>query len=184
MVEQERAATRQAEWQGRSPALLAAQTALADAIRNYEATAAEVRALHNETVRAGFGAELATEFFPPPPFAHPYAFQTFVQTVESRQQMQAQATEPAIVFEPDDVVALRRFSPRKVPLDEIEAISPLAPPRRVHILHGPVRASNLAIGYARLFPGETPIVSARAAHALVASGCAEYLDEPVTVPAA
>jgi hypothetical protein len=85
---------------------------------------------------------------------------------------------------PPDTPAWRRFVPKRVSPDAVEAISPIAPPRRVHILHGPVRASNLAIGYARLFPGETPIVSARAAYALVASGIAEYIDEPATVPAA
>ena len=62
-------------------------------------------------------------------------------------------------------------------VDEVEAISPLAEPRRVRILHGPVRVSNLNFGIERMFEGEEHIVPARAAHALVASGIAEYADE-------
>lgn len=88
-----------------------------------------------------------------------------------------------LVEAPLHIPADRRFVPRRVPVAEIEAISPIAPPRRVRILHGPVRTANLQIGIARMFPGETYTVSARAAHALVGSGCAEYLDETATVAA-
>jgi hypothetical protein len=66
---------------------------------------------------------------------------------------------------------------------EIEAISAIAPPRTVKILHGPVRTANLQIGIARMLVGEVHVVPPRAAHCLVASGVAEYTDETATVAA-
>lgn len=77
-----------------------------------------------------------------------------------------------------------RFRPRKIALSEIEAISAIAAPRRVKILHGPVRVAEFNCGIARMFPGEVHTVPARAAYALVASGVAQYDDEPATVSAA
>ena len=71
----------------------------------------------------------------------------------------------------------QRFRVRRVPLSDIEQIGGLAPPRRVRILHGPVRTANLNIGIARMFVGEEHIVPARAGYALVASGVGEYVDD-------
>ena len=122
---------------------------------------------------------MANEFVRPPP-AEPinnYSLQVYLQTIEQRRwQADAQPVRAVDFLIDADVPLVERFKPRRVNVDDIEAISPIATPRRVRILHGPVRASNLNTGYARFFPGETHTVSARAAHALVTSGCAEYTD--------
>jgi hypothetical protein len=183
-----RLAAHEVAWQEHRPVLEQAQQELATAIRGFYGALTRAHELHNAAHRAGFGNELGEFFVRPPPTSpiNDYSLRQYVAAVAQRQQAQLPAPEPVIVLEPDTnaPMATRRFVPRRVSPDEVEGISPIAPPRRVHILHGPVRTANLNIGYARLHPGETPIVSARAAHALVASGIAEYFDEPATVPAA
>jgi hypothetical protein len=96
---------------------------------------------------------------------------------------------PAVEFTVQDDAGASwrpRFKPRKVPIEEIEAISGIAPPRHIRVradLQAPVRVSvNLGAGVSRLHPGQEIILPARAAYAVVQSGCAEYLDE--AMPAA
>ncbi len=182
-VDRERLAAWEAAWEARRPALAAIEAQLAEAISALYAALTRAHELHNAA--AGFG-ERVREFVAPPPLfpLSDFALRQFVATVEQRRQ-QADAQVRAVEIFIDANVPLRsRFVPRKVPIDEIEAISPIAPPRRVRVLHGPVRAANLNVGIARMFPGEQHTVSARAAHALVGSGCAEYLDEPAAATAA
>jgi hypothetical protein len=98
---------------------------------------------------------------------------------------------PAVEFVQADATApaWRRFVPkRRVSVDEIEAVSVLAPPRHIRVradLHAPVRVSvNLGAGVSRVHPGQEIILPARAAHVLVKSGAATYIDDEPTVPAA
>ncbi len=179
-VEQERVAAWEVAWQARRPALAAVEGELVEAIATFYATLERAHALHNAA--ASFGDRMREFVSLPPVFPlSDWALKQFIQTVEQRrQQADAQPFRAVDIFVEATTPFAERFKPRRVSVDDIEAISPIAPPRRVRILHGPVRTANLNIGIARMFPGETPMVSARAAHALVTSGCAEYADEAAT----
>jgi hypothetical protein len=183
VVDGERLAAWEAAWQARRPALATVEGELAEAIIALYAVLTRAHAVHNAA--AGFG-DRVREFVAPPPLAplSDYAMRQFVTTVEQRrQQADAQSVRAVEIFVDADVPLAQRFRPRRVSVDEIEAISPIAPPRKVRIVHGPVRAANLNIGIARMFPGEQHTVSARAAHALTASGCATYADNEATTAA-
>jgi hypothetical protein len=183
----EQAAQWEVTWQSHRPGLADAQTRLADAIREFHAALQGAHEVHNAA--RGFGNRVTDEFVRPPPVLYnDWSLREYVKTIEHRQQ--GGVAVPAGMMDlaieaPLSVPSFRpRFTPRKVSMDEVEAISPLAEPRRVKILHGPVRASNLNFGIERMFEGEEHIVPARAAHALVASGIATYVAEQETAPAA
>jgi hypothetical protein len=174
-------------WQRMQPELAAAQDALAEAIETFYQTQAHALKLHHAAHARGYSAQLGTEFVRPPPLEafNDYSFRGYLRTIAQRRQAQqpdAQAPEVWVEL-PADAPLGQRFTPRRVDPREVERISPLAEPRRVHVLHGPVRTANLNVGHARLHPGETPILPARAAFALVASGVAEYLEVAATAAA-
>jgi hypothetical protein len=187
-VRQEQAAVRQARWHALAPDLELAMLDTANAIRAYGEASERYRKLHFSATQQGYSDELRERFITPTHALHnPYVFENFVTAVERCQQrQQAVGVEPAIVLEAGDAPPFHppRFVPRRVSVAEVERISAIAPPQRVRIVHGPVRTANLQIGIARMHPGETHIVSARAAYALTASGVAEFADEPATAPAA
>jgi hypothetical protein len=74
-----------------------------------------------------------------------------------------------------------RFTPRRVPRDLVEQVSPLAW-RHVRVLHA-FNASNLNFGHTRLEAGTEMHVPAPAAFAMTYAGVAEYLDEAATTAA-
>ncbi len=184
-VVQEQRAAWEAAWQSRRPGLAEAQERLAAAITEFHDALHAAHGVFNGAV--AFGNRVSNEFVRPFPEEsyNRYATTAYLRTVEQRQRPQCAPASPFLVeLDPAaGITAEPRFKPRRVPIGEIEAISAIAPPRRVHLLHGPVRTANLQIGIARMFAGETHIVPARAAHALVGSGCAEYLDAETTEPA-
>lgn len=180
-VQQARADVHEAAWRDYRPVLVHAEQQLATAIGNLFDALARVHDAHGAAHRAGFGGRLG-EFIRPPPAApvSDYALREFQKHAALKTQP---ATLPATDFTmaldeaPMDLPPARRFTPRRVPYAEIVAISAIAPPRAVRILHGPVKTSNLhGVGIARMFEGERHIVPARAAYALVHSGIAEYAE--------
>jgi hypothetical protein len=186
-VQQAHVAVHEARWQDYRPVLVEAQQRLAAAISELYSALTQVQDVHTAAQRAGYADRLGGFVRPPPkdPVSD-YALREFVKAAGRQQQpvavsapMLELAVEAPLRIPPDR----QRFTPRRVPVAEIEAISPIAAPRRVHILHGPVRTANLNVGIPRMHPGEQHIINARAAHALVGSGCVEYADEPVTAAA-
>jgi hypothetical protein len=178
-LEAERAAAYEAAWQSHRPHLRAAEDRLRDAITEFHS--ALLHAHEAFAAARGFGERVTDEFVRPPPLPPVYndwSLQQYLAAIGRRQQAapSMQVIELSVEAWPD-VPAVQRFVPRRVPYAEIEAISPIAAPRRVRILHGPIRTANLQCGIARMFAGEEHTVPARAAHALAGSGCAEYLDE-------
>jgi hypothetical protein len=191
-VRQEQAALRAADWAARAQELDAAMEGTAAAIRAYEAASSRYRDLHRWAVQSGFDAELRAQFVTPPhPQINPWVFATFVRAVDECQQrratLQAMADAPPLpaidYADLFDGPAPPRFTPKRVDPHEVERISAIAEPRRVRLLHGPVKASNLNVGIARMRAGEEHVVPARAAYALVASGIATYADEAATAAA-
>jgi hypothetical protein len=103
----------------------------------------------------------------------------YLRVVERRAGWAAPTAWVDVSFDPPVRIpdTTPRFKPRRVPVAEIEAISAIAPPRAIRVEHGPVKVSNLApSGFARLLPGQEVRMPARAAAALVLSGCAVYTD--------
>jgi hypothetical protein len=184
-VERQQAAAWEAAWQVERPALAEAQAELVTAIKQFYAALRRAHELHGAAVRFG---ERLREFVPPPP---PIQFNNwslgqYLAIIEQREQAQ-EATAPAITFEFEsvDVLPARRFRPRKVSYEAIEAISPLLPHRRVRVTEGPLRMTGFNnIGRSRLMAGEEIWLPARAAFAVTESGAGIYLDEPTTTPAA
>jgi hypothetical protein len=176
-LEAERVAQWEHAWQTHRPHLQAAQDRLVAAIAEFHA--ALINAHKTHAAAHGFGERVTNEFVRPPPPDYPtdWSLRQFMATVERRQRVvpAVQVIELSVETWPD-VPAAERFRPKRVPIAEVEAISAIAPPRAIRVLHGPVRTANLNTGIARMFAGEEHIVSARAAHTLVESGCAEYLD--------
>jgi hypothetical protein len=182
-LERERVAAWEDAWETHRPGLAASQERLANAIREFHDSLAHAHAVHNAA--RGFGDRL-NEFVRPVPQENynRWALMTYLDTIERRQQAAPlQAVELSVEF-PRDLPPARRFVPKRVAIAEIEAISAIVPPRTIRVLHGPARVASLNFGLARVFAGETHVVPARAAHALVTSGIAEYADEPATVSAA
>ncbi len=168
-VQQARAAVHEAKWQDYRPVLVQAQQRLATAITDLYGALTQLHDAHNAAHRAGFADRLGAFIRPPPkePVSD-FALREYLRFAERRQQQQPASAAPLLellIEAPLHIPALQRFTPRRVPVSEIEAISPIAPTRKVKILHGPVRTAHLQIGIARMFPGETYTVSARATHA-------------------
>jgi hypothetical protein len=185
-IEAERAAAWEAAWQSHVPGLREAEAELADAITAFRAALERANARHARA--ASFGDRLHAFVRPPPlQIFNDWSLVEFLRAVDRRQHgTVAQPSMLDLVLEAPMHVPLwrPRFIPRQVQMDEVEQISPLAEPRRVRILHGPVRTANLNFGIARMFEGEEHNVPARGAYALVASGIATYVDEPAIAPAA
>jgi hypothetical protein len=108
-----------------------------------------------------------------------------LKAVERRQQPGTvpEALVELLIDESLDIPPAQRFVPPRPAIAEIMAISPIAPARAVRIVHGPVKTANLNVGVARMFIGEEHRLPARAAHALVTSGMAAYIDETATAAA-
>jgi hypothetical protein len=181
-VQQARAAVHDEQWQSFRPSLVQAEVRLATSITELFAALVHARELHNAAHRRGFAGRLG-EFLKVPPggtadsVLSDYALREYVRSVEGRPW-------PAVPLLPDfGNIALEEatrwrtppFTPRRVPVSEIEQISPIAPMRRVRLLHT-VRASNLNIGHARLRAGEEMAFPARAAFVLTYSGVGVYTD--------
>jgi hypothetical protein len=188
VLELERVAAWEAAWATHVPVLAAAEADLVRAITAFFAAHEHAQKVYSRA--RGFGARLTEQFVTPPPPAPVYndwSLRQYLAVVERRQQgivgsgplLALDLVDPPLNIPPE-----RRFVPRRVPIAQIEAISPIAETQRVRILHGPVRTSNLQIGIARMFAGEVHTVSARAAFALVNSGIAQYdVDEAATAAA-
>lgn len=160
-----RAAVAQERWRQLIPDLERAMHACAAAFRAANEAADRYRALHGQAEQQGYHNELRGQFIAPPtPQINPWVYATFVAAVEQRAGVQPTAPAVEVWLEVEaDAPHVQRFTPRRVDPYEVQQIGSLAEPRRVHILFGPVRTSNLNIGFARLHPGETPTISARAA---------------------
>ena len=167
-------------WQSRRPGLAHAETELVEAIKVFQAALEHANKLYFQA--QAFGTKLHEFATPPPnaPIYNDWSLRQYIDVVARRRQQVPAAPYDAmmemVIEAPLNIPPERRFVPRRVAVAAIEAISPIAGPRRVRIVHGPVRTANLQIGIARMHPGETHGVSARAAHALVASGIAVYTD--------
>lgn len=177
-LNREQAEAYEAAWQSHRPGLTVTEVRLAAAIVEFTAALVEANTTHVQA--RGFNDRLR-EFVRPPPLEryNHWALTEYVRMVEARHSSTSARAAPLELWvEPAvDIPPAERFQPRRVPYQEIEAISPIAPPCWVRIVHGPVRTANLNVGIARMFAHETHIVPARAGHALVASGVAEYLRE-------
>ena len=179
-VERELAQERREEWecawQTHVPILAQAEAELMEAIQTFFAALEHANAVF---VRAqGFGERLREFVRPPPPIIfNEWALREYLKTVERRQQpavalaLVELTVDDAALFAP----AAERFVPRRVPYRLVEEISPIAPMRKVRLLHT-VRASNLAIGHAKLRAGEEMMFPARAAFVLTYSGVGVYTD--------
>ena len=181
-IERELAQERREEWerawQSHRPGLAAAETELTAAIRTFYAALRRAHELHS-AARA-FGDRVRNEFVRPPPTEpiNNYSLHVYLQTVEQRQAPRALPAPmlDLMIEAPLHIPPQQRFVPHRVSVSEIEAISAIAPPRRVKINFGPVRTAHLNAGIARMHAGETHIVNARAAYALVHSGIGIYTD--------
>ena len=179
-VERELAQERRDEferaWLSHLPVLAQAEAELTEAIRAFFAAMERANAVYFRA--QGFGERLREFVRPPPPVIfNEWALREFVKAVERRQQPTASSAPmlEMLVEEPLHIPPDQRFVPRRVPYQLVEQISPIAPMRRVRLLHT-VRASNLAIGHARLRAGEEMAFPARAAFMLTFSGVGEYTD--------
>ena len=182
-IERELALERREEfervWQTQHwPALAEAEADLTEAIVAFFVALERANAAH--TRARNFGDRLL-EFATPPPPAPVYNDWSLRQylAVAERRQLQLPGAAPGSTLElvveaPLHIPPDQRFAPRRVSVAQIESISAIAEPQRIRILHGPVRTSNLQVGIARMFVGEVHVLPARAAYALVNSGCAEY----------
>jgi hypothetical protein len=149
---------------------------LAEAIRTFYT--ALRRAHERHTAARVFGDRVTTEFVRPPPTEpiNNYSLHVYLQAIEQRQQRIPPAPMLEMLVEmPLHIPPAERFVPRRVPYQLVEEISPIAPMRRVRLLHT-VRASNLNIGHARLRAGEEMAFPARAAFVLTFSGVGVYTD--------
>lgn len=175
---EERRAQFEAAWQSHRPGLATAQADLTEAIQNFFAVMERANALHARAAQ-GFGSRVADEFVRPPPTViyNDWALREYLKAIERRQRPAAAAQLMVeMAFDaPFFVPAAERFVPKRVPYQLVEEISPIAPMRRVRLLHT-VRASNLNIGHARLRAGEEMEFPARAAFALTYSGVGVYTD--------
>jgi hypothetical protein len=179
-VAEERRAAWEAAWQAHRPGLFEAQDRLESAITEFHSALHAAHVAFNGA--AAFGNCVSDEFVRPVPEEayNRYALVQYLRVIEQRRG--AAPPAPSMLVEIDiaaGITAIPRFKPRRVAVSEIEAIGVSAEPRRVRILHGPARVASLNFGVARVFAGEQHMVPAKAAHALVASGIAEYVEENV-----
>jgi hypothetical protein len=185
-IEAERLAQWETAWQAQRPQLAEAQERLADAIREFHGAMRHAHATH--AAAYAFGGRVTDEFVRPPPLDsyNDWSLLQFVATVARRQHAAQTPPPPPMIELPvlaDDTPAwLPRFTPRKVPRDLVEQISPLGW-RRVRVLHS-VNVTNLNFGHRLLAAGTEMDVPAPAAFAMTYAGVAEYCDETATAPAA
>ena len=155
-----------------------AEQRLAAAIAEIYSALTAVQDAHARAYRRGFADRLG-EFLKPPPSSpiSDFALREYLKFAELRRQPTA-APAPMVevaVEAPFFTPPAERFVPKRVPHQLVEEISPIAPMRRVRLLHT-VRASNLAIGHARLRAGEEMAFPAKAAFVLTYSGVGVYTD--------
>jgi hypothetical protein len=182
-LEQERREEFEAAWQSHRPGLAEAEAELTEATRTFLAALERANTVYG---RAQHFGERLREFVRPPPTGifNEWSLREYLKAVALRQPP---AVAMALVELTVDDAALfapaERFAPRRVPYQLVEQVSPIAPMRRVRMLHT-IRASNLNIGHARLKAGEEMELPARAAFVLTYSGCGEYTDAAETTAAA
>lgn len=177
-IAEERRAQWEQAWQTHVPWLVEAQDRLAAAIAEFHLALHHAHEVHSRA--RGFGDRVSNTFVRPFPEEgyNRYATIQYLRTVELRQGI-APPPPPSMVVELDvaaGISAAPKFKPRRVPYDLVEQISPIAPMRRVRLLHT-VRADNLNIGHLRLREGEEMMFPARAAFALTYAGVGVYTDE-------
>lgn len=174
-LEQERREEFEAAWQARRPILAATEAELTEATQAFLAALERANTVYG---RAGHFGERLREFVRPPPMLifNEWSLREYLKAVALRQQPAvAMALVELTVDDAQLFAPTERFTPRRVPYQLVEQVSPIAPMRRVRMLHT-IRASNLNIGHARLRAGEEMDFPARAAFVLTYSGCGVYTD--------
>ena len=161
-IEAQRLAAWEAAWLSHRPALAEAEAQLEAAIRGVYVALEHAHEVHNAAQRNGFGGiRSATSLM-----LNDWAARQYVATIERRQQA-AQPVAPMIelaVISDASASWAQRFTPRKMPRDLVEQISPLAW-RHVRVLHT-FNASNLNFGRTKLMAGTEMNVPAPAAFAM------------------
>jgi hypothetical protein len=180
-VYQAQAAVHEAAWLAMWPLLRDTELQLAAAIGSLFRELKLARAVHAEAARAGFGPRLR-EFVTIPPDSpmSDYSLRGYVKAAGRGRQPVVVAAD-FTATEPEEPVELPpdpHFVPKRPDFAIIRAISLLAPPRAIRIIHGPTQVRNLNVGINRVFAGEQHVFPARGAATLVAMGVAEYIDDP------
>jgi hypothetical protein len=187
-VREAHAAQRAAQWDAMAHDLEAAMQDTASAVRAYETASSRYRDLHWQATQSGFETELREQFVTPPAAVfNPWVFAQFAAAVERRGQPQA-VVEATIIPAPALGLGVLRdpWKPLhggKVPPDQIEAISALAPRRLVRFLHR-VDIFRVEPGYAVVEAGTEMWLNARAAFACCYIGAAVEVEQPAEMPAA
>ena len=154
-VQQARAAVHEAKWQDYRPVLVQAQQRLATAITDLYGALTQLHDAHNAAHRAGFADRLGAFIRPPPkePVSD-FALREYLRFAERRQQHVPHRQRRCWICWSKRRCISRPYSAScragcRSPRSRRSAQSHR--PRRVQILHGPVRTANLQIGIARMF---------------------------------
>lgn len=175
---QERREEWEAAWQSHRPVLAVTEAELSEATRAFLAALERSNKVY---ARAESFGERLREFVRPPPTVvfNEWALRQYLQAIEARRNQPVATPVPMLemmVEAPLFMPAAERFVPKRVPVAEIEAIGVMAPSRKVRILHGPCRTTNLNVGISRMGVGEEHVLPAKAAFMLTYSGIAAYAD--------